>query len=74
MDKLVCGPDGVGVVDIDRPIGENIRALAKAKGVDVSDIRVAVLDRPRHCHPPMSLARTNAQPKELRPNRPIGLG
>lgn len=48
MDKLVCGPDGVGVVDIRQPIGENIRALAKVKGVDVSDIRVAVLDRPRH--------------------------
>ncbi|KTR86290.1 class II fructose-bisphosphatase [Leucobacter chromiiresistens] len=48
MDKLVCGPIGVGVVDIRRPIGENIRALARAKRVDVSDIRVAVLDRPRH--------------------------
>jgi fructose-1,6-bisphosphatase II len=48
MDKLVCGPEGVGVVHIERPIGENIRALAKAKGVDVSEIRVAVLDRPRH--------------------------
>ena len=48
MDKLVCGPLGVGVVDIRRPIGENIRALARAKQVDVSDIRVAVLDRPRH--------------------------
>ncbi|MEJ6489059.1 class II fructose-bisphosphatase [Leucobacter sp. USCH14] len=48
MDKLVCGPLGVGVVDIRRPIGENIRALARAKKVDVSDIRVAVLDRPRH--------------------------
>ncbi|MBC9943115.1 class II fructose-bisphosphatase [Leucobacter sp. cx-328] len=48
MDKLVCGPEGVGVVDIRKPIGENIRALAKVKGVEVSDIRVAVLDRPRH--------------------------
>ncbi len=48
MDKLVCGPDGVGVVDIRKPIGANIRDLAKAKKVDVSDIRVAVLDRPRH--------------------------
>lgn len=48
MDKLVCGPEGVGVVNIERPIGDNIRALAKAKGVDVSEIRVAVLDRPRH--------------------------
>lgn len=48
MDKLVCGPEGVGIVDIRNPIGENIRALARAKGVAVSDIRVAVLDRPRH--------------------------
>src|SRR5690606_18942150 len=48
MDKLVCGPEGIGVVDIRKPIGENIRALAKAKRIDVSDVRVAVLDRPRH--------------------------
>ncbi|WP_449277948.1 class II fructose-bisphosphatase [Leucobacter sp. GX24907] len=48
MDKLVCGPEGVGVVDIRKPIGENVRALAKAKNIDVSDLRVAVLDRPRH--------------------------
>jgi fructose-1,6-bisphosphatase II len=48
MDKLVTGPAGLGVVDIRKPIGENIRALATATGKDVSDIRVAVLDRPRH--------------------------
>lgn len=48
MNKLVCGPAGVGVVDIRKPMGENVRALAKAKGVNTSDIRVAVLDRPRH--------------------------
>lgn len=48
MDKLVCGPEGVGVVDIERPIGENIRALARAKGIEAREIRVAVLDRPRH--------------------------
>lgn len=48
MDKLVAGPEGVGVLDISRPIGDNIRALAKAKGKAVEDIRVAILDRPRH--------------------------
>ena len=48
MEKLVTGPEGVGVVDLARPIGENIRALAKAKGKDVADIVVAILDRPRH--------------------------
>jgi fructose-1,6-bisphosphatase II len=48
MDKLACGPDGIGVVDIGRPVGDNIRALAKAKGEDPADITVVVLDRPRH--------------------------
>lgn len=48
MDKLVAGPEGIGVLDISRPIGDNIRALAKAKGKAVADIRVAILDRPRH--------------------------
>src|SRR6195952_4118757 len=48
MEKIVTGPGGIGVVDIRQPIGENIRALAKAKGKSMSDITVAVLDRPRH--------------------------
>lgn len=48
MDKLVTGAAGKGVVDITKPIGENIRALAKALDKPVSEVRVAVLDRPRH--------------------------
>jgi len=48
MSKLVTSHEGIGVVDITRPIGDNIRALAAAKGKPVSEIRVAVLDRPRH--------------------------
>ena len=48
MDKIVTGPEGIGVIDIERPIGDNVRALAKALGKDVGDLRVAVLDRPRH--------------------------
>ena len=48
MDKIVTGAEGLGVVDIRQPIGENVRALAKAKGKRVEDLVVAVLDRPRH--------------------------
>jgi fructose-1,6-bisphosphatase II len=48
MNKLVTGQAGVGVCDITKPIGENIRALAKAMKKPVSEIVVAVLDRPRH--------------------------
>ncbi|MGG7465030.1 MULTISPECIES: class II fructose-bisphosphatase [unclassified Plantibacter] len=48
MDKIVTGPMGIGVVDITQSIGDNIRELAKAKGQRPEDMRVAVLDRPRH--------------------------
>jgi fructose-1,6-bisphosphatase II len=45
MNKLVTGPAGVGVCDIRRPIGENIKAYAKSAGKAVDEIVVAVLDR-----------------------------
>jgi len=48
MDKIVTGAEGHGVVDLRQPIGVNIQKLAKAKGKDIGDITVAVLDRPRH--------------------------
>ena len=48
MDKIVTGAEGAGVVDLRNSIGDNIRALAKAKDKPVGEIRVAVLDRPRH--------------------------
>jgi fructose-1,6-bisphosphatase class II len=48
MDKIATGPEGRGVVDLDRSATENLRALAEAKGVYVADLTVAILDRPRH--------------------------
>lgn len=48
MEKLAVGPEGVGVVDIRRSPTENLRALAKAKGVEVADLTTVILDRPRH--------------------------
>ena len=49
MDKIAIGPGyPKGVVDLDAPAGENIRNLAKAKGVKPKDITVMLLDRPRH--------------------------
>jgi fructose-1,6-bisphosphatase II len=50
MDKLVTGPAGRGIVSIDVPLEENLRALARAKGREVSDLTVALLDRPRNEH------------------------
>ncbi len=49
MDKIACGPGyPEGVIDLDKSAGENVAALAKAKGVGASEITVCVLDRPRH--------------------------
>jgi len=48
MRKMVASHEGIGVLDITKPIGDNIRALANAKGKPVEEMRVAVLDRPRH--------------------------
>jgi fructose-1,6-bisphosphatase II / sedoheptulose-1,7-bisphosphatase len=49
MEKIAIGPGYPrGVVDLDAPPGENIAALAKAKGVKPADIAALVLDRPRH--------------------------
>ncbi len=48
MEKLVTGPEAAGLVDIRFPVAENISIVAKAKGVQASDITVCVLDRPRH--------------------------
>jgi fructose-1,6-bisphosphatase II / sedoheptulose-1,7-bisphosphatase len=49
MEKLAVGPGyPEGTIDLTRPVGENIRAIAKAKGVEPGDITACVLDRPRH--------------------------
>ncbi|RAV13896.1 class II fructose-bisphosphatase [Mycolicibacterium sp. GF69] len=48
MSKIAVGPDAVDAIDITAPIGENVRRVAKAKNVSVSDLTVCILDRPRH--------------------------
>ena len=48
MNKIAVGPDAVDAIDITAPIGENVRRVAKAKNVSVSDLTVCILDRPRH--------------------------
>jgi fructose-1,6-bisphosphatase II / sedoheptulose-1,7-bisphosphatase len=49
MDKIAVGPGyPKGVVDLDAPAEENIRSLAKAKGVKPESITAMILDRPRH--------------------------
>jgi fructose-1,6-bisphosphatase II / sedoheptulose-1,7-bisphosphatase len=48
MDKIAIGGGFGDVVDLDETPALNLRNLAKAKGVDVADLVVCILDRPRH--------------------------
>jgi fructose-1,6-bisphosphatase II len=48
MDKLVVGPEAKDAIDLNAPVEVNIRNVAQAKEMDVDDLTVVVLDRPRH--------------------------
>jgi fructose-1,6-bisphosphatase II len=48
MDKIAVGSIGRGIIDLDKSPTENLKALAESKKVYVEDLRVAILDRPRH--------------------------
>ena len=49
MEKIAVGPNlPEGVVDLDRKPEENLKSLAKAKNMDIRDLVVCILDRPRH--------------------------
>jgi fructose-1,6-bisphosphatase class II len=48
MEKIVVGPSAKGAVDLDAPVKDNLRAIARRLERDVGDLVVVVLDRPRH--------------------------
>jgi fructose-1,6-bisphosphatase II len=48
MEKIAVGPEARGVVDMNASVAENLHAIARAKGIDVTEVTTSVLDRPRH--------------------------
>lgn len=48
MDKIAVGPEGKGAIDIEMSPLVNLRSVARAKGKDIRDLTVMILDRPRH--------------------------
>ncbi len=48
MQKIIVGPTCKGAIEIDAPVKDNLRAIAKRLDRDVEDLVVIVLDRPRH--------------------------
>ncbi len=48
MKKLVVPAEARDAADLDAPVGDNLRGIARALGKDVEDLVVFVLDKPRH--------------------------
>jgi fructose-1,6-bisphosphatase II len=48
MDKIAVGPEAAHAIDIERSPTENVHAVAAAKGMEVTDLTVVVLERDRH--------------------------
>ena len=61
MEKLVVGPEAADAIDLDRPLPENLEAVARALGRDVADITVMMLDRDRHEEAKATIRRVGAR-------------
>jgi fructose-1,6-bisphosphatase class II len=48
MEKIIVGPSSKGAVELDAPVIDNLRAIARRLARDIEDLVVIVLDRPRH--------------------------
>lgn len=48
MEKIAVGPDAAGCIDLEASLAANLRWVARAKGKDISDLTVVILDRERH--------------------------
>jgi len=48
MEKLAVGPEAAAAVDFEAPLADNLLGVAKAKGAEVADLTVCILDRARH--------------------------
>ncbi len=48
MYKIAVGPEARDAIDVEAPVEDNLRKIAQARGEDVEDLTVVILDRPRH--------------------------
>ncbi len=48
MNKIVTGPEAAALIDIQAPVSENLKRVAQAKELSISDLTIVVLNRPRH--------------------------
>ena len=48
MEKIAVGPEAVGQIDIEAPLIDNLKAVARARNKDIEDVVVTILNRKRH--------------------------
>src|SRR5262249_30984128 len=48
MEKIATGREAAAAIDITASVETNIRSIARAKRMSVSDVTMMILDRPRH--------------------------
>lgn len=48
MEKIIAGPACRGALDIDAPVSQNLKSIARRLDRDIRDLTIIVLDRPRH--------------------------
>jgi fructose-1,6-bisphosphatase II len=48
MDKIAVGPGAKGAIDINKSVEWNLKSVARAKHIDLGELTVVILDRPRH--------------------------
>jgi fructose-1,6-bisphosphatase class II len=48
MEKIIAGPACRGALDLDAPVSQNLKSIARRLDRDVEDLTIIVLDRPRH--------------------------
>jgi len=61
MEKLVVPPPSKHVVDLDAPVGDNLRAIAASLDRAMADLVIVVLDRPRHAQLVSDIRATGAR-------------
>lgn len=65
MNKLAVGPEAKGMINIEKSITENLKAIAKAKHKDVEDLTTIILDRDRHKEMIAEIRRAGARIRQI---------
>jgi fructose-1,6-bisphosphatase II len=65
MNKLAVGPEAKGVIDIEKPVVDNLKAIAQAKGKHLEDLTTIILDRPRHEEMILEIRKAGARIRQI---------